>query len=401
MTDSDAAPDAAPDAARFPPTALIVSDTAAWLAAAETAAGAHGLSLRRCRDAREAVALLALPDQPATHLLVEARCTAGWAGELVALTVGEAASGVALVMLGAGGAVPPRAAVVPAPDAGLLGEALGSPPALARAGMDDAALRASLAEGGLDARLQPIVRVSDRAPAGFEILARLVDAESGTIGPGGFIPQAERAGMARAVTEAVAARAFAGVPAAVVREHGLFLSLNVPLDVLLLPEFLPALERRRAAAGLRASDLLLELTESQPVRDLGALAAAVERWRFAGYRLAIDDAGPEIMNHRALFRLPFDAVKFDMTLVRASGACERTLRYLRRTIGIGQRWGQTVIAEGVTDEATWERMRELGVDQVQGFMIGRPLPPRAVPFWLRDWRRDRPGRRGSTPIPRS
>ena len=362
---------------------LIVSDAPAWLAATEAAAGARGASLRRCRDAAETVALLARPGQTATHLLVEAGRIDGWAAELVALTSGEAASGVALVLLGA---ALPGAFAVPKPDAGLIAAALDRPPAATREGMDDAALRVDLAAGGVSARLQPIVRLSDRRPMGFEILARLVDDRRGTLAPGAFIPQAERAGLGQAVTEAVALRAFESVPAAEVQAHGLFLALNMPLDVLLLHEPLRVLERQRAEAGLRASDLLLELTESQPVADIGALAEAMERWRFAGYRLAIDDIGPEIMNHRALFRLPFDAVKFDMNVIWESAGCARTLRYLQRTIRIGHRWGLTVIAEGVADEATWDRMHALGVDYAQGFLVGRPLPPRAVPFWLQDWR---------------
>lgn len=367
-------------------TVLIVSDAPAWLSATASAAGARGLLLRPCADAAEAVALLARPGQPATHLLVEAGRIDGWAAELVALTSGEAASGVALVLLGTDEAALPGAVAVSEPDAGLIAVAFDRPPPAARVGLDDAALRTGLAGGGVSARLQPIVRLLDRAPVGFEILARLADGGSGTLAAGAFVPQAERAGLGQAVTEAVASRAFAGLPAAVVRAHGLFLALNMPLDVLLQHEPLRVLERQRVQAGLRASDLLLELTESQPVADIGALAAAMERWRFAGYRLAIDDIGPEIMNHRALFRLPFDVVKFDMNVIWQSAKSARTLRYVKRTIGVGHRWGLTVIAEGVADEATWERMHALGVDYAQGFLVGRPLPPRAVPFWLRDWR---------------
>lgn len=306
--------------------------------------------------------------------------------ELVALTAGEAGSGVSLILLGLPVAAAQQAAVVTEPRAELVAAALARAPSPAPSALSDEALRSGIADGAVDVRVQPIVRLSDRAPAGFELLARLNHATRGTLAPGQFVPQAERAGLGQALTEAVATRAFAGLPASLLQSRGLYLALNMPLDVLLVGDALRTLELQRSDAGLRASDLLLELTESRPVQDLNELAAAVERWRFAGYRLAIDDVGPDILNHRALFRLPFDAVKFDMGVVQASAGSARALRYLSRTTAIARRWGLTIIAEGVADEEAWRRMGELGVDQVQGFLVGRPLPPRAAPFWLRDWR---------------
>ncbi len=368
-----------------PPTVLFLGRDPAWRHAAEAAAAAGGWRLRCPASAQETVALLAQPAHLASCLFVDPAGADDWMPELVALTAGEAGSGVSLVLLGQSVAVAQRALVVSEPRADLIAAALGRPPAPVPPALSDAALRSGIAEGAVDVRVQPIVRLADRAPVGFELLARLNHPTRGTFAPGQFIPQAERAGLGQALTEAVATRAFAGLPASLLQSRGLFSALNMPLDVLLVGDALRTLERQRSDAGLRASDLLLELTESRPVQDLDELAAAVERWRFAGYRLAIDDVGPDILNHRALFRLPFDAVKFDMAVVRASAGSARALRYLSRTAEIARRWGLTIIAEGVADEETWQRMGELGVDQVQGFLVGRPLPPRAAPLWLRDW----------------
>lgn len=367
-------------------TVLFLGDDACVLAEAGAAAARRGMVLLRCAAADDAMAALTRPDRTASHLLVEPGCAGGWMPELVALTAGEACSGTGLVVLGPAPGFPPQVSVVDRPDAGTIGGALDRTPLPAPAGLDDAALSDRIARGGLDVRFQPIVRMVDRTPAGFETLARLEVSGSGTLAPSAFMLQAERAGLTGTVTTAVAARAFAGLPAATLRDRGLFLALNVPLDVLLRADSMHALDRQREAAGLLASDVLIELTESQSVTDLAALAAAVGRWRLAGYRLAIDDVGPDVANHRAMLRLPFDAVKFDMDVVQASGQSAQALHYLCSTIEIGRRSGLTVIAEGIADEAAWERMAGLGVDQVQGFLVGRPLPPRAVPFWLRDWR---------------
>lgn len=372
--------------AETPPTILFLGRDAAWRRTVEDAVAAGGGRLHCPASAQEAAALLAHPAHNVTRLLLEPASADDWMPELVALTAGEAGSGVSLVLLGRPDAVAQQAAVVLEPQACLIAAALEGSPAPIAPALSDDALRSGVAGGAVDVRVQPIVRLKDRAPVGFELLARLNDATHGTLAPSRFVPQAERAGLGQALTEAVATRAFAVLPASLLQPRKLFLALNMPLDVLLVGDALRTLERQRSDAGLRASDLLLELTESCPVEDLGELAAAVERWRFAGYRLAIDDVGPDILNHRALFRLPFDAVKFDMGVVRASARSAQALRYLSRTAEIARRWGLTIIAEGVADEEAWRRMGELGVDQVQGYLVGRPLPPRTAPFWLRDWR---------------
>lgn len=379
------------------PTVLLLAPGRAWPDAVRGALGPAGGACHFAASAEDAVARLVGPGHPYTHVLVEPGLAAGRLVDLVGLLFEEPQDGARLVLLGerAGSGSPPGLPLVRQPRADAVAAAL-APEDRASGASDaggqappapftDAGLRAALARGDVEARFQPIVRIADRVPIGLEVLARLHDPARGTFAPELFVPQAERAGLSRQLTSAVVATAFGALPVALLREHGLFLSLNLPLDVLLVPEALAGLERQRSGAGLSPSDLLVELTESRPVRDVPGLEAAVRRWRSAGYRLAVDDVGPDMPHHRALLGLPFAAMKFAMEVVSDSAGSESARAYLGGTAALAKRRGLMVVAEGVEDQDGWDRVAALGADAVQGFMVARPLPAGAVPVWLRHW----------------
>lgn len=378
------------------PSVLLLARGEAWPDALRLALGpaSDGVCYRAV-SAEDAVARLVGPGHPYTHVLVEPGSAADRLADLIGLLFEEPEEGARLVLLGTRAGSPPGIPLVPEPRAGAVAAVLApgeqvqgerhSGGATPLAPFTDAELRAALARGSVEARFQPIVRVSDRVPVGLEVLARLHDPARGTFAPELFVPQAERAGLSRQLTSAVMATAFDALPVALVREHGLFLALNLPLDVLLVPEALAGLERQRSGAGFSPSDVVVELTESRPVCDLPGLEAAVRRWRSAGYRLAVDDVGPDMPHHRALLGLPFDAMKFAMEVVSGSAGSEEARAYLGGTAALAKRQGLMVVAEGVEDQAGWDRVAALGADAVQGFMVARPLPAGAVPVWLRHW----------------
>jgi EAL domain-containing protein (putative c-di-GMP-specific phosphodiesterase class I) len=163
------------------------------------------------------------------------------------------------------------------------------------------------------------------------------------------------------------------------------MALNFPLDVLLVPESIQMLDAERDAAGIAAAQVIIELTESQPVDDLVALRRATERLRAGGYRVVIDDVEPGIAHLDGLLDLPFNGVKLDKDLVRQLGSDFEAHAFAQRLIDAAKRRGLMVIAEGVEDAATWERLTQLGVDLAQGFFAARPLSAVAVPLWLRRW----------------
>lgn len=250
----------------------------------------------------------------------------------------------------------------------------------------DAALNSAM----IEASYQPIVRISDRVPVAFEALARLNHPTRGTLMPEWFVPQVEESGLAARLTELVVDRVLADLASPVLAAEALRMTLNFPLDVLLLPEALERLDSRRRDAGIAASRIVLEMTESRPVEDLIGLSKVLEKLRADGYRVSIDDVFPAMPRLNELLRLPFGGLKFDRAVVQGQATSPEMLAFMRDVIATAQAQGLVIVAEGVEDLPTWRRIAELGVELAQGFLIARAMPADAVPGWLETWRRQPP-----------
>ncbi len=320
-----------------------------------------------------------------THLLVDVSFAAGWLDVLGGLTSGEMGTGISLVRLGTSDRTPSNAPTVPTPDVPLLIQALTAARAPSPRPLTRPEIVTALEHGHVTCRFQPIIRIADRRPVGLEALARVNHPVHGSLPPSMFVPQLERLGHSLPLADAVFQSCLSLIGAEFLGAHDLFLSINLPLDALLLPETLTRIDARRTAARMPAARLLIEMTESRPVQDIPMLAAALARWRALGYRLAIDDMGPDMINQAGLFDMAFHAVKLDKQIVLRSRADALARRYLQRTVALARSRSLTVIAEGIEDQAMWDRMAEIGVDQAQGFMIARALPAAALPVWLDHW----------------
>jgi EAL domain-containing protein (putative c-di-GMP-specific phosphodiesterase class I) len=134
-----------------------------------------------------------------------------------------------------------------------------------------------------------------------------------------------------------------------------------------------------------ADQIIVELTESQPVEDIPGLRRSLERLRKLGYGAAIDDVGPAVPRLARLLELPFNSLKLDKDLVRRAAKSAEVCVFIANTISAAKAHGITVTAEGVETEATWDHVADLGVDEVQGFLVARPLPVRAVTLWREAW----------------
>ena len=247
--------------------------------------------------------------------------------------------------------------------------------------LDPTELRQALEDQRVRTMYQPIVRLLDRCPVGLEVLARLADPIRGMLEPDEFVPAMERAGLGRALFEAVILAAFDDWQQAGIGKLGLTLAINLPLDVLIQPSARDWLDATRASHGIPASHVVIELTESQPLLSMPELATAAAELRALGYGLAIDDVGPDIRDHAPLLDLPFTVLKLDRAIVQAT-RCGRSAAFITSVITAARRAGLTIVAEGVEDEATWEAMEAHGVDHVQGYLVSRPLSAAGTVAWL-------------------
>jgi EAL domain-containing protein (putative c-di-GMP-specific phosphodiesterase class I) len=251
--------------------------------------------------------------------------------------------------------------------------------------MELSELRAGLSGATIETRYQPIIRVADRRAVGLEALVRLNHPSKGKMRPDSFMPQIEQFGLGGELTGLVCARAFCDLSGPFLTGLDLRLSVNFPLDVLLMPAALERLEEQRAAAGVAADQIIVELTESQPVEDIPGLRRSLERLRKLGYGAAIDDVGPAVPRLARLLELPFSSLKLDKDLVRRAAKSAEVCVFIANIISAAKAHGMTVTAEGVETEAAWDHVADLGVDEVQGFLVARPLPVRAVTLWREAW----------------
>jgi diguanylate cyclase (GGDEF)-like protein len=217
---------------------------------------------------------------------------------------------------------------------------------------------------------------------GAEALMRWRHPRHGVMMPDRFIPLAERSGLIRSLTMFAVQTALA--QARTWREAGIELTVSVNLSTrdlidVGLPEGIADLLDQ---TGVPGHLLELEITESVIMADPMRARGVVARLREMGVKVAIDDFGSGYSSLGYLKRLPVNDLKIDKSFVINMIDDPGDLVIVQSTIDLAHNLGLTVIAEGVESDETWRRLRDLGCDVAQGWLIGRPLPAAEFANWL-------------------
>jgi diguanylate cyclase (GGDEF)-like protein len=243
-------------------------------------------------------------------------------------------------------------------------------------------LRRAVGANELALMYQPKVPLGDAGDHYVEALVRWQHPARGLVPPNEFIPLAEQTGFIRAITQWVLSRAIA--QCAAWRRDGLpvHVSINISprdlMDIRLPERFAELLQ----AHGCAAHWIALEITESAIMDDPSRAIDNLGRLHALGCRLAIDDFGTGYSSLAYLRRLPVDELKIDKSFVMNMAKDASDAMIVRSTIDLAHNMGLAVVAEGVDDEAVLERLRTLGCDMAQGYLLSRPLPPAEVPARL-------------------
>ncbi|MEU7035285.1 bifunctional diguanylate cyclase/phosphodiesterase [Streptomyces sp. NPDC046237] len=252
-------------------------------------------------------------------------------------------------------------------------------------------LRRALDAGEVELHYQPKVRF-DGQVAGLEALVRWVHPERGRVPPDEFIAIAESSGLMPHLTEYVLETALAQV--ARWRAQG----LNVPVAVNVSPRdvhtpgFAGAVAARLARHGVPAGALQLEITEHVLLEDPQRAADTMAGLTGHGVKMSLDDFGTGYSSLVHLRRLPVSELKIDRSFVARLAVDAEDAEIVRCTLDLAHSLGLLVVAEGVEDDETWERLRDLGCDAVQGWLVAAAMPPAETTAWLlargeRGWRR--------------
>ncbi|MFJ8994792.1 putative bifunctional diguanylate cyclase/phosphodiesterase [Streptomyces sp. NPDC102279] len=254
-------------------------------------------------------------------------------------------------------------------------------------------LRRALDAGDVELHYQPKVRF-DGQVAGLEALVRWVHPERGKVPPDEFIAIAESSGLMPHLTEYVLETALAQV--ARWRAQGLFVPVAVnvsPRDVH-TPGFAGSVAARLARHGVPAGSLQLEITEHVLLEDPQRAADTLAALTGHGVKMSLDDFGTGYSSLVHLRRLPVSELKIDRSFVARLAVDTEDAEIVRCTVDLAHSLGLLVVAEGVEDDETWERLRDLGCDAVQGWLVAAAMPPEEATAWLlargsRGWQRPR------------
>ncbi|WP_375290851.1 putative bifunctional diguanylate cyclase/phosphodiesterase [Qipengyuania sp.] len=235
------------------------------------------------------------------------------------------------------------------------------------------ALPAAIADGDLALHYQPIVDSKTGRIYGYEALARWDHQQLGTISPEEFIPIAEESDVIVVLGEWALATACADASKWTGTNRSATIAVNVSVRQLASADFCLAVARILARTGLAPTRLDLEVTESVFADDnLASARAAIQSLRALGVGLSIDDFGAGYSSLSRLLSLPVSTVKIDRTFVREMDGLGGPV--IESTLLIARRLGLRVIAEGIETAAQASRLRDLGVELVQGYYYGHPAP---------------------------
>jgi len=235
-------------------------------------------------------------------------------------------------------------------------------------------LRKAIEGGKVHLHYQPVVDVVTGAVTGAEALARWEHEQFGHISPDEFIPVAERSGLIEPLTRWAIPEALGQLCLWRRSSPGLTMAVNLSAASLLRPNLAADIEAALQAAGLPASALRLELTESTLMAEPGE--KALHELKDLGVALSVDDFGTGYSSLTRLKQLPFDEVKIDRSFVTHMGTSNDDEAVVRSVIRLAQGLEKLVTAEGVEDQEVLAMLAALGCNSAQGFYMGRPAPAR-------------------------
>jgi EAL domain-containing protein (putative c-di-GMP-specific phosphodiesterase class I) len=229
---------------------------------------------------------------------------------------------------------------------------------------------------------QPKVALHDGSVIGAEALARWRHPHNGIVPPAAFLPQIETSELIKPLTwtmlkkSALACRRW--------REAGYELPVAVNLSQSLLADCRLAdrISDVVREQGLEPRYVVLEVTESAAMSDIGAGLENLTRLRMKGFGLSIDDYGTGFSSMQQLSRIPFSELKIDRSFVSSADRDEKLRVMIETSLMLASKLKLKFIAEGVETAAEWETLKALGCYAAQGYYVSRPLDGDAFVEWL-------------------
>jgi diguanylate cyclase (GGDEF)-like protein len=230
-------------------------------------------------------------------------------------------------------------------------------------------LRGAIERAELSLAYQPIVSLPDGRPVGVEALVRWRHPGLGQVPPTEFIPVAEEFGLIARIDRWVLHQACHQLARWMSDGHDPWLSVNVSVRELHLPDFVPQLIEVLHEHHIPPERLVLDVAEHAVATDLTEAVERLAELRRHGVRIALDDLGAGLCALGQLRRFPVDLIKMDRLLLDEPAA-----PLVQVVVALGRQLGLEVVAEGVATPAQREVVEAAGGQLAQGELFGAPMP---------------------------
>lgn len=233
---------------------------------------------------------------------------------------------------------------------------------------------------------QPKVAVADGTLVGVEALVRWRHPTDGMVFPDRFIDVAESHGLIQDLTRLVLASGLKQARAWYEGGLTVHMAVNVSMDCLSSLDFPDVVGDYAVAAGVPATDVVLEITESRLMPRITSVLDVLTRLRLRRFQLSIDDFGTGHSSLAQLRDIPFCELKVDRGFIHGASGHGKRRAICEASCNLARQLGMKTVAEGVEDRDDWDFVRQQGFDLAQGYFIAQPMRGADLPAWLEGWK---------------
>jgi len=233
-------------------------------------------------------------------------------------------------------------------------------------------IRHALSEDLFKLVFQPVVKLSSGRVSHYETLLRMIDDTGELLSPVEFIPVAERMGLIHHIDLWVVSHAIDYIAALPKTQEKICFTVNLSSHALQGDYLLPVIKQKLESTWISPSRLTFEITETAAVSNFSTTREMVSKIRALGCRFALDDFGAGFSSFNYIKNFPVDYLKIDGQFISNLAVDHSDQVLVRSMVEVAHSLGKKAIAEYVSNAEILRVLKEIGVDYVQGYLLGKP-----------------------------
>ncbi len=233
-------------------------------------------------------------------------------------------------------------------------------------------IRHALSEDLFKMVFQPVVDVTNGKVSHYETLLRMIGNNGELLSPAKFIPVAERMGLIHHIDLWVVSHAIDYIAALPKTQEDICFTINLSSHALQGDYLLPVIKKKLETTWISPSRLTFEITETAAVSNFDKTRQMVSKIRALGCRFALDDFGAGFSSFNYIKNFPVDYLKIDGQFIVNLAVDHADQVLVKSMIEVAHSLGKKAIAEFVSNAEILRVLKELGVDYVQGYLLGKP-----------------------------